>query len=65
MSSERPTGPGNTDHRSELLQTATHDQTLVLSERDRSMFFDTLMHPPEVSPRLRRAFATARSRVET
>jgi uncharacterized protein (DUF1778 family) len=28
----------------------------VLSERDRQIFFDTLMHPPKPNVRLRRAF---------
>jgi uncharacterized protein (DUF1778 family) len=39
-------------------------ETLVLSERDRQVFFDTLINPPEISPRLRRAFDAARRHIE-
>ena len=39
-------------------------ETLVLSERDRQVFFDTLINPPEISPRLRRAFGAARRHIE-
>lgn len=38
-------------------------QMLVLSERDRRVFFDTLINPPKPNARLRRAFKTARDRV--
>jgi uncharacterized protein (DUF1778 family) len=40
-------------------------EVLQLSERDRAVFFERLMHPPEIHPRLRRAFAAARRLVET
>ena len=46
-------------------QTIARHATLTLSERDRAVFFDTLMRPPEASPRLRRAFTAARLRVES
>jgi uncharacterized protein (DUF1778 family) len=36
-----------------------------LSERDRAVFFDTLVNPPQPAPRLRRAFTAARLRVES
>jgi uncharacterized protein (DUF1778 family) len=32
-------------------------ETLVLSERDRDVFFDTLVNPPPLNDRLKRAFA--------
>jgi uncharacterized protein (DUF1778 family) len=38
-------------------------QTLVLSERDRRVFFDTLVNPPKPNARLKRAFKAARERV--
>jgi uncharacterized protein (DUF1778 family) len=38
-------------------------ETLVLSERDRRMFFDTLVNPPKPNARLKRAFKAARERV--
>ncbi len=37
--------------------------TLVLSERDRRVFFDTLMRPPKTNARLKRAFKTERERI--
>jgi uncharacterized protein (DUF1778 family) len=49
----------------EVLEKIARHQTMVLSERDRAVFFDTLVHPPEPSPRLRRAFAAARLRIES
>jgi uncharacterized protein (DUF1778 family) len=45
-------------------RTIARHETLVLSERDREVFFDTLINPPEISPRLRRAFEAARLHVE-
>ena len=45
-------------------RTIARHETLVLSERDREVFFDTLINSPEISPRLRRAFAVARLHVE-
>jgi uncharacterized protein (DUF1778 family) len=44
--------------------TIARHETLVLSESDREVFFDTLVNPPEISPRLRRAFVSARLHVE-
>jgi uncharacterized protein (DUF1778 family) len=46
-------------------RTIARHETLALAERDREVFFDTLINPPEISPRLRRAFAAARRRVES
>jgi uncharacterized protein (DUF1778 family) len=40
--------------------TAEHE-TLVLSERDRAVFFDVLVNPPEPSERLARAFRRAQA----
>lgn len=50
------------------LTKATHDamtrhETLVLSDRDRKMFFDALVNPPKPNARLRRAFRSAREHV--
>jgi uncharacterized protein (DUF1778 family) len=45
-------------------ETIARHETLVLSERDREVFFDTLINPPEPHPRLRRAFEAARRHVE-
>lgn len=41
---------------------ARHD-ALVLSERDRHVFFDTLINPPKLSARVRRAFKAERRRI--
>jgi uncharacterized protein (DUF1778 family) len=41
---------------------ARHD-TLVLSERDRQVFFDTLINPPKLSARLKRALKGERRRI--
>jgi uncharacterized protein (DUF1778 family) len=38
-------------------------ETLVLSDRDRAIFFDALVNPPQPSERLQRAFAEHKSRV--
>jgi uncharacterized protein (DUF1778 family) len=35
----------------------------LLSDRDRDIFFDTLVHPPKPNARLRRAFRSARERI--
>lgn len=43
--------------------TITRHESLVLSERDRAVFFDALMHPPKPNARLRRAFRAASERV--
>jgi uncharacterized protein (DUF1778 family) len=44
-------------------RTIERHETLTLSERDRAVFFDALIHPPKPSPRLERAFAAERRRV--
>jgi uncharacterized protein (DUF1778 family) len=38
-------------------------QTLVLSERDRQVFFDTLINPAKPNARLKRAFKAERQRI--
>jgi len=38
-------------------------QSLLLSERDRAVFFDALVHPPKPNTRLLRAFRAAQERV--
>jgi uncharacterized protein (DUF1778 family) len=38
-------------------------EALVLSERDRQIFFDTLINPPRPNARLRRAFKAERERI--
>ena len=38
-------------------------ETIVLSERDREVFFDALVHPPKPNARLRRAFRSAQERI--
>jgi len=50
------------------LTQATHaaiarHETFLLSDRDREIFFDTLVHPPKPNARLRRAFRSARERI--
>jgi uncharacterized protein (DUF1778 family) len=40
--------------------TITRHESIVLSERDRPVFFDALVHPPKENPRLRRAFRSAK-----
>ena len=42
---------------------AEHDM-IVLSDRDRAVFFDALVNPPAPNPRLRKAFREHRRRVE-
>jgi uncharacterized protein (DUF1778 family) len=44
-------------------RTIAEHETLVLSERDRAVFFDTLVDPPAPSERLQRAFAEHERRV--
>jgi uncharacterized protein (DUF1778 family) len=39
--------------------TISRHETLVLSERDREVFFDALLHPPKPNARLKRAFRLA------
>jgi uncharacterized protein (DUF1778 family) len=38
-------------------------ETLALSERDRQVFFEALVHPPKPNARLRRAFRSAHERM--
>jgi len=44
-------------------RTIAEHETLVLSDRDRAVFFDALVHPPAPSERLRRAFAERKRRI--
>jgi uncharacterized protein (DUF1778 family) len=44
-------------------ETITRHETLALSDRDREVFFNTLVHAPEPNARLRRAFRSAEERV--
>ncbi len=44
-------------------ETIQRHETLVLSERDREVFFDTLVHPPKLNGRLRRALREAEKRI--
>lgn len=43
-------------------RTITEHETLVLSDHDRRVFFETLVDPPEPNERLQRAFAEHRRR---
>jgi uncharacterized protein (DUF1778 family) len=43
--------------------TITRHETIVLSERDREVFFDALVHPPKPNARLKRAFQSAKKRI--
>lgn len=44
-------------------RTIAEHETLVLSERDRELFFDALVNPPEPSDRLKRAMAEHMRRI--
>ena len=44
-------------------RTIAAHETLVFSERERALFFDALVNPPEPAARLRRAFAEHRRKV--
>lgn len=44
-------------------RTIAEHETLVLSERDRAVFFDTLVNPPPANERLQRALAEHKRRV--
>ena len=44
-------------------RTIAAHETIMLSERDRTVFFDTLVNPPVPSERLQRAFAEHRRRI--
>ena len=46
-----------------IAATIQRHKTLVLSERDRQLFFDLLIHPPKPNARLRRAFRDAKERI--
>lgn len=45
--------------------TISRHETLLLSERDRQVFFDALVTPPKPSVRLRRAFRAAKEQVDS
>ncbi len=45
--------------------TIARHETILLSDRDRHVFFDALVHPPKPDARLRRAFRSARERVSS
>ena len=44
-------------------RTIAEHETLVLSDRDRTVFFETLVNPPAPSERLQRALAEHKRRV--
>ncbi len=44
-------------------RTIAEHETIVLSERDRVVFFDTLVNPPAPNERLQRAFAEHKRRI--
>jgi uncharacterized protein (DUF1778 family) len=44
-------------------KTIADHATLVLSERDRQIFFDALINPPKPHPRLKRAFEAEQKRI--
>jgi uncharacterized protein (DUF1778 family) len=44
-------------------ETIDRHESLILSARDREVFFDALVHPPEPNERLRKAFQSAKERV--
>lgn len=44
-------------------RTIAEHETIVLSDRDRAIFFDALVNPPEPNERLRRAFAAHKRRI--
>ncbi len=44
-------------------QAIARHETLVLSERDRKLFFDALINPPKPNARLIRAFKAVRDRI--
>lgn len=43
--------------------TITRHESIVLSERDREVFFDALVHSPKPNARLRQAFRAAQVRI--
>jgi uncharacterized protein (DUF1778 family) len=46
-------------------RTIAEHERIVLSDRDRAVFFDTLVNPPVPSERLRRAFTEHKRRVSS
>jgi uncharacterized protein (DUF1778 family) len=44
-------------------ETISRHETIVLSQRDRDVFFDALVAPPRPNARLKRAFRAAAERV--
>ncbi len=44
-------------------RTIADHETLVLSDKDRTVFFDALVNPPEASERLQRAFVEHKRRI--
>jgi uncharacterized protein (DUF1778 family) len=44
-------------------QTIAQHESLLLSERDRKVFFDALVSPPRPNARLRRAFQSANAHI--
>jgi len=44
-------------------RTIAEHETIVLSEKDRAVFFDTLVNPPASNARLKRAFVEHKRRV--
>jgi uncharacterized protein (DUF1778 family) len=44
-------------------RTIAEHETIVLADRDRAVFFDTLVNPPTPNERLQRAFAERQRRV--
>jgi uncharacterized protein (DUF1778 family) len=44
-------------------RTIAEHETLVLTERERTVFFDALVNPPTPSERLQRAFAEHKRRI--
>lgn len=45
-------------------RTIAEHETLVLSDRDRAVFFDALVKPPAPNERLQRAFAEHKRRID-
>lgn len=44
-------------------KTIAEHETLMLSDRDRDVFFDALLNPPELNERLQHAFAEHKRRI--
>jgi uncharacterized protein (DUF1778 family) len=43
--------------------TITRHETIVLTDRDREVFFDALVHPPKPNARLKRALRSAQEKI--